>query len=90
MKNNDAFMEFKTQVRTAYPEAEVYVYSHSEASIVAEDSNCDVLVMLDELNPTTFEKIYNIAWEIGLKYATFLLPLLTAKGSHPLSPPNLI
>ena len=71
--------ELKKDIQAVFPEAEIYFYGSRVSRTHQEDSDYDVLVILDEVNPAVRSTIYNIAWEIGFKYDAFISPVLAEK-----------
>ncbi len=68
--------EFKEKVRVVYPEAEIYFYGSRITRTHREDSDYDVLVILNKVDPPIRDRVYDIAWETGFKYDAFISPVL--------------
>ncbi len=88
MKNDsDVFQEFEESVQKIYPDAEIYTFTPRKG---AKKGNLDynVLVLLKEVNSITYETVYDLACEIGIKHEMFLSPLLTKKDKPPLHLPH--
>lgn len=88
MKNDsDVILEFEKSVQAVYPDAEIYTFTHREgANKGSLDYN--VLVVLKEVNSITYETVYDLACEIGIKHEMFLSPLLTRRDNRPLHLPH--
>lgn len=71
--------ELKKNIQVVYPEVEVYFYGSRVTKTHRDDSDYDVLVVLDEVNPVSRDTVYDIAWEIGFKYDAFISPVLAEK-----------
>ncbi len=89
MNNTEIIVEFRENVREIYPDAEIHAYSSRAYKEHQEKSNYNVLVILNEVNIIVYETIHKIAWELGFKHSTFLLPVITQKYDRPLYPPHL-
>lgn len=71
--------EFKKNIQQVFPEAEIYFYGSRVARTHRENSDYDVLVLLNEINPESRDKVYDIAWETGFKYDIFISPVLASR-----------
>lgn len=71
--------QFKRKVQEFYPDAEIYFYGSRVKKTHQEDSDYDVLVLLNEINPAARKAIYDIAWETGFKYDALIAPVLSLK-----------
>jgi uncharacterized protein len=71
--------EFKKHVQQVYPKAEIYFYGSRVTRTHREDSDYDLLVILDEVTSNIRNNIYDIAWEIGFRFDVLISPVLTAK-----------
>ena len=72
--------EFKKHLQEVFPEVEVYFYGSRVTGTHQEDSDYDVLVILDDVNPVSRDMVYDIAWETGFKYDAFISPVLAEKS----------
>ena len=72
--------EFKKKAQEAYPGIKVYFYGSRVNRTNRDDSDYDVLVILDEVNPVIRDIIYDIAWEVGFKYDAIISPVLARKA----------
>jgi predicted nucleotidyltransferase len=79
MEDIQIVTEFKENVGAVFPEAEIYFYGSRVMQTHKEDSDYDVLVLLEEIDPAIREKIYDIAWEISFKYDVLISPVLAEK-----------
>ena len=68
--------EFKKNLEIAFFQVEVYFYGSRVSGTHQDDSDYDVLVILDDVNPASHEKVYDIAWETGFKNDAFISPVL--------------
>ncbi|MCX6584085.1 MAG: nucleotidyltransferase domain-containing protein [Candidatus Aminicenantes bacterium] len=71
--------EFKKKAQEAYPGTKVYFYGSRVSRTNRDDSDYDVLVILDEVNPVIRDNVYDIAWEVGFKYDAMISPVLAGK-----------
>lgn len=71
--------EFKKMAQEVYPETIVYFYGSRVNHTNREDSDYDVLVVLNEINPVIRDTVYDIAWEVGFKYDAMISPVLARK-----------
>ena len=88
MKNeSDVFLDFEKSVQAVYPDAEIYTFAQREG---ANKGNLEynVLVLLKEVNSITYERVYDLACEVGIKHEMFLSPLLTRRDNRPLHLPH--
>jgi predicted nucleotidyltransferase len=72
--------EFKKHLQDVYPDVEVYFYGSRVRGTHRDDSDYDVLVILDDVNPVSRSMVYDIAWETGFKYDAFISPVLAEKA----------
>jgi len=72
--------EFKKHLQEVFPEVEVYFYGSRVTGTHQDDSDYDVLVVLDDVNPVSRDMVYDIAWETGFKYDAFISPVLAEKS----------
>ncbi|NIM15136.1 MAG: hypothetical protein GTO45_24495 [Candidatus Aminicenantes bacterium] len=72
--------EFKKQAKEVYPEVEIYFYGSRATGTHHDDSDYDILVVLNEVNPVVRDTVYDIAWEIGFKYDALISPVLAEKN----------
>lgn len=79
MEDIQIIVEFKSQVREVYPEAEVYFYGSRAAKTHRRDSDYDVLVVLGKISSSIRDIVYDLAWEVGFKYDAFISPVLVEK-----------
>ena len=80
MEDIQIIREFKTKVQVFQPDAEIYFYGSRVRKSHREDSDYDVLVLLNEVNPVVRKKVYDAAWETGFKYDVLVAPVLSLKG----------
>ena len=73
--------EFKKKVQKVYPEAEIYFYGSRVKRTHREDSDYDLLVLLEDVTPARRKTIYDIAWETGYKYNVLLAPVLSRRDN---------
>ena len=79
MKDIQIIKEFKRRVQVIYPEADVYFYGSRVTGQHREDSDYDVLVLLNSVTPIKRDIIYDIAWETGFEFDIFISPVLADK-----------
>ena len=79
MEDIEIIREFKKNVQGVYQEAEIYFYGSRASKTHREDSDYDVLILLDKVTPSIRKTIYNIAWEVGFKYEALIVPVLSQK-----------
>jgi predicted nucleotidyltransferase len=79
MKDIQIILEFKENVQRVYPDAEIYFYGSRVKKTHREDSDYDVLVLLEGVNPAVRKTIYDIAWETGFKYDALIVPVLSRR-----------
>ena len=79
MEDIEIVKEFKKRVQGFYPDAEIYFYGSRLKKTHQEDSDYDLLVLLDDVNSTIRKEIYDIAWETGFKYDALIAPVLSTK-----------
>ena len=72
--------EFKKHLQEVFPEVEVYFYGSRVTGKHQDDSDYDVLVILNDVNPVSRDTVYDIAWETGFKYDAFISPVLAEKS----------
>jgi predicted nucleotidyltransferase len=72
--------EFKKHVREVYPEVEIYFYGSRATRTHHNDSDYDILVILNKVNPAIRDTVYDIAWEIGFRYDALISPVLAEKN----------
>jgi hypothetical protein len=71
--------EFKKRVHKIHSKAAIYSYDSIVNKSHWDDSDYNVLVTLDEINPNVRDIVYDIAWGIEFEYDAFISPVLTAK-----------
>ena len=79
MEDIQIVREFKERVQNVFQDAEIHFYGSRARKTHREDSDYDVLILLDEVTPSIRKTIYDIAWEIGYKYDALLVPVLSQK-----------
>ena len=79
MEDIEVVREFKKRVLQFYPHSEIYFYGSRVKKTHRDDSDYDVLVLLDTVDSTTRKKIYDIAWETGFEYDALIAPVLSIK-----------
>jgi predicted nucleotidyltransferase len=79
MTDIEIISSFKTAVLLLYPEAEIFFYGSRVKGKHAQDSDYDVLVVVDKLNPEIREKIYECAWETGYAFDALIAPVICEK-----------
>jgi predicted nucleotidyltransferase len=79
MDDIEVVTEFKEKTQEVFPGTRVYFYGSRVSRTNRDDSDYDVLVILDEVNPVIRDIVYNIAWEVGFKYDAMISPVLTGK-----------
>jgi predicted nucleotidyltransferase len=80
---------FKVAIQRIYPQAEIYFYGSRVNGLHAQDADYDVLVSLKTLSPKIRDKVYEIAWRIGLKHNALICPVVCEKKEfklHAMSP----
>ncbi len=77
MEDIQIVKEFKNEVLKAYPKAEIIFYGSRVNRTHREDSDFDLLVLLEEVTSSTRKTIYDIAWETGYKYDVLIAPVLS-------------
>jgi len=85
MEDIQIVREFKEKVQDFYLDAEVRFYGSRARKTHHEDSDYDILVLLEEVTPSIRKTIYDIAWEIGYKYDALLVPVLSQKDDFYMS-----
>jgi predicted nucleotidyltransferase len=73
--------EFKKKVLKAYPEAEIYFFGSRVNKTHRDDSDYDLLVLLEDVTPSRRKAIYDIAWETGYKYDVLIAPVLSRRDN---------
>lgn len=71
--------EFKQKVREYYPEAEIFFYGSRVRREHRDDSDYDVLVLLETVTPVIRKRIYHIAWETGFEHDALIAPVLSMR-----------
>lgn len=79
MDDIEIVTEFKKKAQEVYPGTRVYFYGSRVSRTNRDDSDYDVLVILDEVNPVVRDIVYDIAWEVGFKYDAMISPVLAGK-----------
>jgi predicted nucleotidyltransferase len=65
--------EFKRMVQAAFPEAEMILYGSAARGEMTQDSDIDLLVVLDrKVNTAIEEKIYDLAYDLDLEHGVML------------------
>ncbi len=68
------------------PDAEIFFYGSRVTGNHRQDSDYDVLVILDRVDHNIRRRVYDIAWEVGFKHDILLSPVLSLKKEfHPAS-----
>ena len=80
MEDIQIVTELKRLVQEVYPESIVYFYGSRANQTNREDSDYDVLVILNEITPVIRDTIYDLAWEVGFKYSALISPVLAKKS----------
>lgn len=71
--------ELKKRIQVVFPDVEIFFYGSRVSRTHQEDSDYDVLVVLDKVDPGIRDSIYDIAWETGFLYDAFISPVLAEK-----------
>jgi predicted nucleotidyltransferase len=79
MDDIQVIREFKARIQEVYPEADIYFYGSRVTGTHHEDSDYDVLVVLEKVNPGVRDIVYDAAWETGFRYDAFISPVLAEK-----------
>lgn len=69
----------KANIRSMFPDVELYFYGSRVTRTHRDDSDYDVLVLLSDINPSVRDAIYDIAWETGFEHDAFISPVLASK-----------
>lgn len=77
--------EFNRRVRELFPGAEIYFYGSRATRTHHEDSDYDVLVLLDDINYKIRKRVYDIAWEVGFEHEALIAPVLVPRKEFYLS-----
>ncbi len=80
MEDIQIVRKFKKNVQDVYQEAEIYFYGSRARKTHREDSDYDVLILLDKVTPAIRKTIYDIAWETGFEHDAFISPVLAKKA----------
>ncbi len=84
--------EFQSRLNAIAPMAAVYVFGSRARGEAAEDSDLDMFIELDTLNPELRQQIFELAWEVGFETDRIITTIVTtheelqygAMGASPL------
>jgi predicted nucleotidyltransferase len=79
MTDIEIVKEFKRKILDIYPEGEIYFYGSRVDQSHRRDSDFDVLVLLDTVDPRSRDNVYDAAWEVGFKSNVLIAPVLIQK-----------
>ncbi len=71
-----ALLQFKAELTKKFCLVEFILYGSKARGDNAEDSDIDVMIVVDKRTPKIESAIYDIAFEINLRYDTFISVLL--------------
>ncbi len=77
MEDIQIVREFKVKVQEIFPDAEIYFYGSRARKTHHNDSDYDVLVLLNQITPAIRKNVYDLAWETGFKYDALIAPVLS-------------
>ncbi len=79
MEDIEIVREFKAKIqKDINPHSQIYFYGSRANRTHRDDSDLDVLVLLDDNSPSVRKKVTNIAWEIGFKYSILIVPVISS------------
>jgi len=68
--------EFKRRLCQAVPVIDVLVFGSRARGDHESDSDMDISIEMQSLDREIRDRVYDIAWEVGLEYMTVLSPLI--------------
>ena len=74
-----AIFEFKKRVLTEFPSAKFILFGSVARGSDGDESDIDILVLVDRIVPSVKKKIYRISYEIELKKEIPISPVIEAK-----------
>lgn len=79
-KDREIAGRFKERLAAVVPLMDMRVFgSRARGHNVDEYSDLDVFIEVETLNKELEDRIYGIAWEVGLEYSVFISPLVFSR-----------
>ena len=72
--------QFASTVRQHFPDAQIWAFGSRARGDARPDSDFDICIVVDSLNPTVKQKISHIAWEIGFNHERLITTVKYARN----------
>lgn len=78
-KDHEIANKFKERLSSAVQLLDMRVFGSRARGNVDEYSDMDVFIEVETLDKELEDRIYHIAWEVGLDYSVFISPLVFSR-----------
>jgi predicted nucleotidyltransferase len=86
LKDRQILEEFSEQVRHSFPNARIIAFGSRSRGDNIEESDFDICIVSDRINPEINDIIRNIAWEVGFEYERVITTVIFDEYQFELGP----